>query len=71
LPCGGIQGEDRADRYIRNSGDVRIPRIKTGSSDQVSQPSGLLSAAQRGNGNDLKEFQASQQVVTFLAAGAE
>jgi hypothetical protein len=71
LPFGGIQGEDRADRYIRNSGDVRIPGIKTSSSDQVSQPGGLLSTAQRGNGDDLKEFQASQQVVTFLAAGVK
>ena len=45
FPLGGVQGKDRADRYVSERGDVRIPGIKTGSCDQVSQPGGLLGAA--------------------------
>jgi hypothetical protein len=45
FPLRGIQGEDRADRHVRDRGDVRIPGIKTGSRDQVSQPGGLLGSA--------------------------
>jgi hypothetical protein len=45
LPLRGIQGKDRADRDVRNRRDVRIPGIKTGSRDQVSQPGDLLGAA--------------------------
>ena len=29
FPLRGIQGKDRADRHVRNRGDVRIPGIKT------------------------------------------
>ena len=34
FPLRGVQGKDRADRDVRNRGDVRIPRIKAGSRDQ-------------------------------------
>ncbi len=71
LPFGGIEGEDRADRHVRDRGDVCIPGIKLGSRDDVRQPGGLLGSAQRGDSDQFKEFQAGKEIVALLAAGIE
>ncbi len=67
-PFSGVASENRINRHIRYRGDVSVPRIEPRPGDDIRQPGGLLSTAQRRDRHVIQELEPAEQIICFLAA---
>ena len=70
-PLRSIQGEDRADGRVGDSGHVCIPRVKPGPGDDGGQSGSLLGALQRRDLGVAEQLKAVQELVGLVTADIE